>query len=169
MHSVKPLVQDWLLDLLNCTKWNCTILKDFWVSAKRWLAPNQFRYRKIRHNRDIAPIRAIFWVVYWRLYYMYTSFWNTLTHALKALKSIIMLCLRHFQNESYIPQLFTRSSHRENPSVLMGWWSGIGMVVSERSIHILKSTKLLGKYPQLGLYYDCAKNQAIDFWYKLLS
>ena len=31
--------------------------------------------------------------------------------------------LSHFQNESYIPQLFTTS-------VLMGWWSGIGMASS---------------------------------------
>ena len=70
---------------------------------------------------------------------------NTLTHTFKALKSIIMLRLRHFQNESCIPQLFTRSSHLENPSVLSGWWSGIGMALSERSIHMLKSIKLLGK------------------------
>ena len=30
----------------------------------------------------------------------------------------------HIQNESYIPQLFTG---KVSPSVLMGWWLGIGM------------------------------------------
>ena len=75
---------------------------------------------------------------------------NTLTHVFKAFKSIIMLHLRHFQNESYIPQLFTRSSHLENPSVLTGWWSGIGIVLSERSIHILKFIKTTRKIAPIG-------------------
>ena len=36
-------------------------------------------------------------------------------------------CVKVFQNKAYIPQLFTRSSHPENLSVLMGWRSGIAM------------------------------------------
>ena len=52
--------------------------------------------------------------------------------------------LSHFQNKSYIPQLFARKfSPREPkcPNGVMGWWSGIGMACSfsERIIHILKS------------------------------
>ena len=29
--------------------------------------------------------------------------------------------------ENFLPQFFTRKSHLENPNVLMGWQSGIGM------------------------------------------
>ena len=52
MHSVKPITA-------YCqTQWTalcetCAILKDFLVSAKRWLAPNEFCYRKIE---QLIPI-----------------------------------------------------------------------------------------------------------------
>ena len=44
-----PLLQNIrrLLDPLNAQCETCAILKDFRVSAKRWSAPNEFRYRKI--------------------------------------------------------------------------------------------------------------------------
>ena len=35
----------------------------------------------------------------------------------------------HFENGSYIPQLFTRRSHLENPTILTGWRSGVRMAI----------------------------------------
>ena len=43
----------WLLDPLNCTMWNLRNSEWLWVNAKRWLAPNEFRYRKIE---QLIPI-----------------------------------------------------------------------------------------------------------------
>ena len=62
------------------------------------------------------------------------------------MKTLLRMRLNHFQNEAYMPQMFTRSSHPENLSVLMGWQSGIRMVFqNEAYIYILKSLKLLAK------------------------
>ena len=49
-----------------------------------------------------------------------------------------MRFLSHFQNESYntYNNCLPESSYLENPSVLMGWWSGIGMASTcEKTTH----------------------------------
>ena len=49
----------------------------------------------------------------------------------------------YFQNEAYIPQLFTMNSHLDNPVSKKRWWSGVPSALRNYGKHLHKRNWIL--------------------------